>query len=242
MPSQPLRLLLDFLAEQGIELYLPARTPSLAPALIPSAVEGKGEEPSAPGASQHPPQEAQDALSQLRKEIGDCQRCPLAKTRTHLVFGEGNPSASLMFIGEGPGEEEDLQGRPFVGAAGELLNRMIAAMGYKREEVYIANVVKCRPPQNREPKPEEVACCLPFLEQQITIVNPKVIVTLGKCAAQSLLRTREPISKLRGKWQRYGGILLMPTYHPAYLLRNPGAKREVWSDLKRVMEALKGSL
>jgi len=180
-----------------------------------------------------------EALRALRERIGDCTRCPLWERRTHLVFGEGNPYATLMFIGEGPGEEEDLQGRPFVGAAGKLLTRMIEAMGFKREEVYIANVVKCRPPNNREPKPEEVHQCLPFLKEQIAIIRPRVLVTLGKCAIQSLLPTTKPISRLRGEWQEYDGIPVMPTYHPAYLLRNPSAKREVWQDLQKVLIALR---
>jgi DNA polymerase len=225
-----IRLLISYLKEEGIEIY--QRAGSSPPPPLPllenhPSSQGKVQEPS-PILS----------LKTLREKIGDCTRCFLSQGRTHLVFGEGNPTASLMFVGEGPGEEEDLQGRPFVGAAGRLLTRMIEAMGFKREEVYIANVVKCRPPNNREPKPEEIRQCLPFLKEQISIIRPRILVTLGKCAVQSLLSTTEPISRLRGRWQNYEGLPLMPTYHPAYLLRNPSAKREVWSDLQKVMEAL----
>ena len=179
------------------------------------------------------------ALDDLRKnEIGECTRCPLHKGRTHIVFGVGNPEAQLMFVGEGPGADEDAQGEPFVGRAGQLLTKMIEAMGLKRSDVYIANIVKSRPPGNRNPEPAEIATCLPFLKKQIEIIQPKVIVCLGKIAAQTLLQTEIPITKLRGQFQDYGGIQVMPTYHPAFLLRNPPMKKFVWEDLKKVMSLL----
>lgn len=180
-----------------------------------------------------------DSLESLRAVIGDCTRCKLAGGRKTIVFGVGNPSSSLMFIGEGPGEEEDLQGLPFVGRAGGLLTDIITkGMGLRREDVYIANVIKCRPPNNRNPELDEIAACEPFLRKQIALVKPRVIVALGKFAAQVLLRSRVPISKLRGIWSEFDGVPLMPTFHPAYLLRNPADKRLVWEDVKQVMERL----
>ncbi len=177
-------------------------------------------------------------LQMIRAEIGDCTRCRLHKGRTHLVFGVGNPNAALMFVGEGPGADEDLQGEPFVGRAGQLLTRMIEAMGLTRSDVYIANCVKCRPPGNRNPEPDEIATCIPFLKKQIEAINPRVIVCLGKFAAQTLLQTEIPITKLRGDFFDYGCTKIMPTYHPAFLLRNPNMKRAVWEDLKKVMSYL----
>lgn len=178
-------------------------------------------------------------LEELRAAIGDCTRCKLAGGRTNLVFGVGNPSARLMFVGEGPGRDEDLKGEPFVGRAGQLLTEIITkGMKLQREDVYIANVVKCRPPENRNPEPDEIAACQPFLERQIEIVAPKVLVALGKFAAQTLLATTTPISKLRGNWFEYHGVPLMPTLHPAYLLRNPADKRLVWEDIKQVITEL----
>jgi uracil-DNA glycosylase len=181
-------------------------------------------------------------LQELRAAIGDCQRCKLCSGRTHLVFGVGNPQAKLMFIGEGPGRDEDLQGEPFVGRAGQLLTDIITkGMGLRREDVYIANVVKCRPPENRNPEPDEVASCEPFLKRQIDIVRPEIIIALGKFAVQALLQTKAPITKLRGRWHSYHGIKLMPTFHPAYLLRNPGDKKLVWEDIKKVINEMSGS-
>ena len=184
-----------------------------------------------------------EAMDALRAELGaDCTRCKLhGLGRTQVVFGVGNPEADLMFVGEGPGADEDLQGEPFVGAAGQLLTKIIEAMGLTRQQVYIANVIKCRPPGNRNPEPDEVAQCEPFLFRQIDIVRPKVVVALGKFAAQSLLRSTEPISRLRGREYTYRNAILMPTFHPAYLLRTPSAKREVWEDMKRVMSILAGA-
>ena len=180
-------------------------------------------------------------LDELRTEIGDCRLCKLCTGRTHLVFGVGNPRARLMFVGEGPGREEDLQGEPFVGRAGQLLNDIITkGMSLKRDDAYIANVVKCRPPENRNPEPDEVAACEPFLKKQIDLVKPEIIIGLGKFAVQTLLQSKIPITKLRGSWHHYHGIKLMPTFHPAYLLRNPADKRLVWEDIKKVLKELRG--
>jgi DNA polymerase len=180
-----------------------------------------------------------DALAALRLDIGDCTRCKLhTMGRTQVVFGVGNPNADLMFVGEAPGADEDIQGIPFIGRAGQLLTKIIEAMGMTRDDVYIANVIKCRPPQNRNPEPDEVETCEPFLFRQIDIIQPKVIVALGKFGAQTLLRTLDPISRLRGRVFEYRGSKLIPTFHPAYLLRNPSSKREVWEDMKLVRRLL----
>ncbi len=180
----------------------------------------------------------QDSLESVEREVSVCRKCRLAETRTNTVFGEGSPRASLMFVGEGPGGDEDRMGRPFVGAAGRLLDRIIAAMGLRREDVFIANVVKCRPPGNRNPEPDEVEACLPYLHRQIDLIRPSVICALGKFAAQSLLECREPISRLRGTFREFRGVRVMPTYHPSYLLRNPDDKRLVWEDVQQVMAVL----
>jgi DNA polymerase len=181
----------------------------------------------------------QETLRSIRRDIGDCQRCKLAKGRTHIVFGVGNPAADLMFVGEGPGEDEDRKGEPFVGRAGQLLTEIITnGMGLRRSDVYIANVVKCRPPGNRNPEPDEIAECKPFLLSQIDTVAPKVVVALGKFAAHTLLDTTLPISKLRGRWFAFRGRRLMPTFHPSYLLRTPSEKKLAWEDIKLVMQAL----
>jgi len=178
-------------------------------------------------------------LEAIREEMGDCKRCTLCSTRTNIVFGSGNPQASLLFVGEGPGRDEDLQGLPFVGRAGQLLTKMISAMGFSRDEVYIANIVKCRPPENRNPKPDEIATCRPFLHQQIAAIHPRVICALGTFSAQTLLSTEARISDLRGKFHNFLGIKVLPTYHPAYLLRNPSQKKRVWEDLQLIMAELK---
>jgi DNA polymerase len=178
-------------------------------------------------------------LTAIREDIGDCTRCKLHTLgRTQVVFGVGNPDADLMFVGEAPGGDEDVQGIPFVGRAGQLLTKIIEAIGLQRDDVYIANVIKCRPPGNRNPEPDEVGTCEPFLFQQIDVIKPKVIVALGKFAAQALLRTDDPISRLRGRVFSYRGAKLIPTFHPAYLLRNPSSKREVWEDMKLVRSLL----
>ncbi|RJQ43835.1 MAG: uracil-DNA glycosylase [Nitrospiraceae bacterium] len=178
------------------------------------------------------------ALKALREEIGDCKRCKLSGNRKNIVFGEGSPDARLMFIGEGPGRDEDIQGRPFVGEAGQLLTRMITKLGLRREEVYIANIVKCRPPNNREPEEDEIATCRPFVERQIEIISPAVIVSLGRISAQSLLRVKTAISRLRGNFIEYNNVPVMPTFHPAYLLRNPKDKWKTWDDMQKVLERL----
>jgi uracil-DNA glycosylase len=179
-----------------------------------------------------------DTLLKVQTDLGDCTRCKLHRGRTKLVFGDGNPKAELVFVGEGPGRDEDEQGLPFVGRAGKLLTQMIEAMGLQRRDVYICNVVKCRPPENRTPEKDEVETCSPFLLRQLDVISPKVIVCLGSVAAQTLLETNRGISHFRGEWLDFRGRKLMATYHPAYLLRNPGAKGEVWKDLQKVMAAL----
>ena len=181
------------------------------------------------------------SLAVVREDLGECTRCKLSATRTNIVFGVGSETASLMFVGEGPGAEEDRRGEPFVGAAGQLLDRMIGAMGWTRDTVYIANIVKCRPPGNRDPEPDEVDECLPFLHRQIGAVAPRIIVALGKPAAHALLQTRAPIGALRGRFHSFRGIRpipVMPTFHPAFLLRSPDRKRDAWSDLKQVIDEL----
>jgi DNA polymerase len=181
---------------------------------------------------------ADDSLLKIQTDLGDCTRCKLHKGRNKIVFGDGNPKAELVFVGEGPGHDEDVQGLPFVGRAGKLLTQMIEAMGLRRKDVYICNVVKCRPPENRAPEKEEVATCSPFLLRQIDAIAPKVIVCLGSVAAQTLLETNRGISQFRGQWLEFRGRKLLATYHPAYLLRNPSAKSEVWKDLQKVMAVL----
>jgi len=176
------------------------------------------------------------SLEDLRGFIGDCIRCPLHKDRNNLVFGEGSPEARLVFVGEGPGREEDLADRPFVGEAGKLLTKIIGAMGLTRESVYIANVVKCRPPKNRDPEADEIQTCLPFLKMQLNLIKPEVICTLGRIAAQSLLGSEFTITPERGKWRSFMDIPLMPTFHPAYLLRHSSSKRQVWEDVKKIMK------
>lgn len=179
-----------------------------------------------------------ETLTAIRDDLGDCTRCPLCRSRTHIVFGEGSPHARMVFVGEGPGFEEDRSGRPFVGPAGQLLTRIIAAMKLTRESVYICNIVKCRPPDNRNPQPDEIRACLPFLKRQLAAIRPRVICALGGVAAATLLGTDTPISRLRGRFHDFMGIPLMPTFHPAYLLRNPDQKRKVWEDIQQIMTRL----
>jgi uracil-DNA glycosylase len=213
----------------------PAATPGRAGSAVASA-------PAAAPATSEPlvavARSHADALAAIREALGDCTRCKLHGGRTNLVFGVGNPNSPLMFVGEGPGADEDEQGIPFVGRAGQLLTQIIKAMGYERDQVYITNVVKCRPPDNRNPEPDEIASCEPFLHHQIDAIEPRVIVALGKFAAQTLLKTTDSISRLRGRFHRLGHAEVMPTFHPSYLLRNPAAKREVWEDMKQVMAKL----
>ena len=216
-------------------------TPVAAPAAAPAPPPTLASDPSAIDFDllTHPGVRETQTLEELRTVIGDCQRCKLASHRTHVVYGVGNPDADLVFVGEAPGHDEDVRGEPFVGAAGQLLTEIIVkGMKLRRADVYIANIIKCRPPQNRNPEPDEITACEPFLKQQLSLLKPKVIVALGKVAAQCLMRTRTPISRLRGEWTTYQGIPLMPTFHPAYLLRNPSDKRLVWRDIQQVMATL----
>jgi uracil-DNA glycosylase len=195
----------------------------------------KGSAPSRKKALPSPPPSSSPlTLEDVREELGDCRRCKLHSTRTNIVFGTGNPRAKLVFVGEGPGRDEDLQGQPFVGLAGQLLTKIIQAIQLTREEVYIANIIKCRPPGNRNPEPDEIKSCEPFLLKQLAAIRPRVICALGTFAARTLLQTEEKISLLRGRFHPYQGILLMPTYHPAFLLRNPNSKRDVWEDMKKI--------
>lgn len=184
----------------------------------------------------------EETWRKLEAEAKDCTACNLAKTRTQVVFGVGNHKARWMLIGEAPGEQEDLKGEPFVGRAGKLLDEMLFAIGTSRQEVYITNTIKCRPPNNRDPKPEEIQACRPFLEKQIELISPELILAVGRIAAQSLLETKAPLSRLRGKVHRYRGIPLVVLYHPAYLLRNPAAKRQAWEDLKLALRVEKPNL
>ena len=233
MDSSKLRAHLEFAAELGVAGV--SRDP---------AWRVRGDAASSLNASseEHPvafSRSAAEALVAVRTEIGDCTRCKLhAQGRRQIVFGVGNPEADLMFVGEAPGGDEDIQGIPFVGRAGQLLTKIIEAIDLKREDVYIANVIKCRPPGNRNPEQDEVETCEPFLFQQIDIIKPKVVVALGTFAARALLRTLDPISRLRGRVYDYRGAKLIPTFHPAYLLRNPASKREVWEDMKVVRRLL----
>jgi uracil-DNA glycosylase len=254
---------LEQLAEEGLE-GLPATTPAriaapkaAAPAVKPQARAASTPAPDDPSSraaaassprpasapiellSRYPGLEKTATLEELSAFIGDCQRCKLAPLRTHLVFGVGNPQADLMFVGEAPGADEDARGEPFVGRAGQLLTDIIErGMGLSRADVYICNVIKCRPPDNRNPEPDEVAACEPFLMRQIDLVRPRAIVALGTFAVQALLKVKTPISRLRGNWQEVRGVKLMPTFHPAYLLRSPGEKRLVWQDIQEVMKLL----
>lgn len=233
---------LDAAALRGLPQLSPAPTDVASPPQTATVVESFAPTAAAPAASiSSPVLSREQKIAQLAalelNEVRGCTRCGLCQTRKQTVFGEGDPDAAIFFIGEGPGENEDLQGRPFVGRAGELLNKMIAGMGLKREDVFIANIVKCRPPANRTPAPDEVAACTPYLVRQLEIVRPRVIVTLGLPATRYMLQTNLSMGKMRGQWQKWRGIALMPTYHPAYLLRSytPENRAAVWSDLKQVM-------
>jgi uracil-DNA glycosylase len=225
----------------SVQLAVPVETPQvrqdvLFPEIVSESVISRTKSASLPVL------EISDAsLEAIREDIGDCRRCKLHERRRTIVFGEGNTQAKLVFVGEGPGAEEDSTGRPFVGRAGQLLNKIIVAIGLKREDVYIANIVKCRPPNNRPPEREEVDTCEPFLFRQLAFIKPKVIVALGSPAFQCLARTRESISRARGEWRDLNGVRLMPTFHPAFLLRSPDKKREVWEDMKKVRDYLNES-
>lgn len=215
--AEAIRTVLEFYGALGFE-RLPLEIPSL------------GRNPT--------PEDKALALRELREAIGDCQRCGLCKGRKNLVFGQGNPDAELMFIGEAPGREEDIQGLPFVGDAGKLLTRLIKRMGFEREEVYIGNIIKCRPPLNRDPQEDEIHTCMPFIKEQIRIISPKVIISLGRVSAQTLVGLKTPISRLRGRFYEFEDTPLMPTFHPAYLLRNPRDKMLVWADAQKVLARL----
>jgi uracil-DNA glycosylase len=245
LESVPKRRIADTSPPQAVESSGPSETATttdlfghrIGPAAIPML-------PVIPGFSS-PPLSTGEKASQLKllneQHVAVCRKCRLCETRTNTVFGEGDADAKIFFIGEGPGENEDLQGRPFVGRAGELLNKWIAAMGLRREQVYIGNIVKCRPPGNREPAPDEVASCTPYLEKQLEIIRPPVIITLGRPAVQHMLQTKISMGKIRGQWNEWRGIKLMPTYHPAYVLRSYTyeTRAAVWSDLQLVMQELK---
>ncbi|MBZ5695201.1 MAG: uracil-DNA glycosylase [Acidobacteriia bacterium] len=212
---------------------------SSAPPLAPKSAAVPVFVPPTTGASLFEEHIEGDTLDRIRTDIGpNCTRCKLHKARTNIVFGVGNPKAQLVFVGEGPGRDEDEQGEPFVGRAGKLLTQMIEAMGLRRSDVYICNVVKCRPPENRLPEKDEIATCSPFLFRQLGVIRPKVICCLGSCSAQTMLNTNQGISRFRGEWFDYRGSKLIATYHPAYLLRNPPAKSEVWKDLQKIMAVL----
>jgi DNA polymerase len=242
-PREQLAEHATFLMELGID-GLSADPAWRAPAgLVTPAAAAPAEGAPAPApASPAPPGKPGGELPAIRADIGECTRCKLHRLgRRQIVFGVGNPHANLMFVGEAPGRDEDIQGIPFVGRAGQLLTKMIEAIGLTRDEVYIANVIKCRPPENRNPEPDEVAACEPFLFRQVEAIGPKVIVALGASAAQTLLKTLDNISRLRGRVYAYGGAQLIPTFHPAYLLRSPDRKRDAWDDLKKAKAILDGA-
>jgi DNA polymerase len=218
MMNDDLRKELTLLRDLGFT-HLDIRQPAAVPAVVEDS-------------------ESKTLLDELRAVAVVCVKCKLAKSRTQVVYGVGNPNADLMFIGEAPGRDEDLKGEPFVGRAGQLLTDIIKAMKLTRDDVYIANVIKCRPPENRNPEPDELEACHPYIQRQVEIIQPKVIVTLGRFALQSLTGKAYGISAARGNWLDYNGVKVMPTYHPAYLLRTPSAKKEVWADMKKVMEQL----
>lgn len=216
-PPNPLTEQLEFFRDLGVTEIFVRPAASGVPALVPGSMSD---------------------LTSLQKFIAGCPRCKLSKGRTNIVFGQGNPKAELMFVGEAPGRDEDEQGLAFVGRAGQLLTKVIEAIGRKREDVFIANVIKCRPPNNRNPEQDEVAACRPFLEEQIRLISPRVIVVLGTFAAQVILETDEPIGRLRGHWRTARGVRVMPTFHPAFLLRSPERKKDVWEDMKLVRDYL----
>ena len=235
---------LNVISGEELTLPMPARKPELPKATPPIATAPQKTSslqlpaPAGPSLFESLDKIAGDTLLKIRDDLGECTRCKLHGTRHKIVFGDGNPKAELVFVGEGPGADEDAQGLPFVGRAGKLLTQMIEAMGLQRKDVYICNVVKCRPPENRQPEEDEVKTCSPFLMRQIDAIAPKVIVCLGAVAAKTLLQTNRGISQFRGEWLEFRGRKLLATYHPAYLLRTPPAKSEVWKDLQKVMAVL----
>lgn len=222
------RIILEDLQEWGYDTIVPA---------APSAACNKESVDCESPACVHPAPHLL-TLEQLEQGLQGCSLCALSQERKSIVFGVGNPQADLVLVGEAPGREEDIKGYPFVGEAGHLLDKILFAMHLTRDDVYICNVIKCRPPKNRDPQPGEIFSCEPFLKKQLAAIKPKLILALGRFATQTLLQTKDPISRLRGQWHEYEGIDLMPTYHPAYLLRNPAGKREVWEDVKKVISKL----
>ncbi len=258
MPDNPhpvlleqLKAHLEYFAESGIDGFAPKAVSGALKlaASVRDKSKSRAPRPQQPAPSTQtslfaesgPASVRDSSLEEVRDDLGDCRRCKLCQDRTHIVFGSGNPQARLVFVGEGPGADEDRQGLPFVGRAGQLLTRMIEAIQMRRDEVYICNVVKCRPPGNRTPQEEEVAACSPFLVRQLAVLQPEVVCCLGLTAAQTLLQVRTPIGRLRGKIHSFRGARLVATYHPAYLLRNPAAKRDVWEDLKKIRSLLSSS-
>ena len=228
---EALRARVEYDRALGVSGY--PKSPPRPPGPVHAAPATEGDLFAAPGLARAA------SLADVRAEIGDCRRCKLCTHRTQIVFGVGNPNARLVFVGEAPGRDEDAKGEPFVGRAGQLLTEIITkGMKLRREDVYICNVIKCRPPENRNPEPDEVASCEPFLLRQLELIKPEVIVALGKFAAHTLLRETTPITRLRGRWSEYAGVKLMPTFHPAYLLRNPPEKKKAWEDLQLVMKEL----
>jgi DNA polymerase len=219
------------ITELPVTLAPPARTAA-------AALSARAAATTLPAQGAAPDAEPAVRLAQLAAAVHDCRKCGLHRGRTQVVFGTGDPAAALVFVGEAPGHDEDVQGEPFVGAAGQLLNRIIAAIGLRREQVYILNIIKCRPPQNRNPQPDEIAACWPILQEQLACLRPRIICALGTFAAQTLLQTEERISRLRGRFHKLGDIQVMPTYHPAFLLRNAQYKRAVWEDMQLVQRAL----
>lgn len=223
------RVVLEDLQDWGFETL-----PQMAETELPSCSVSQAEGPAAVSNCRA------ETLEELAARLQNCALCPLGEKRQNMVFGVGNQRAEVVLVGEAPGREEDEKGFPFVGEAGQLLDRILFSMRLSRQDVYICNVIKCRPPSNRDPQPEEIAACEQFLKLQLAAIRPRIIIALGRFAAQTLLQTKEPIGRLRGHWHEYQGISLMPTYHPAYLLRNPAGKRDVWEDMKLVLQRLKG--
>src|SRR5215472_1846931 len=228
---------LEFFRDIGVDTLDASSIPKRPPAAFGSSPPLEGESRARSGRQGVALEQGLNpamTLDSIRSEIGDCQRCKLAPTRTNIVFGSGNPRAELVFVGEAPGFDEDQQGLPFVGRAGQLLTKIIESINLKREDVFIANVLKCRPPENRNPEPDEVEACLPYLREQIRLIGPRIIVTLGTFATQAILETEIGIGRLRGRFHPMGSVRVMPTYHPAFLLRSPERKKDVWEDMKKV--------
>jgi uracil-DNA glycosylase len=237
MTNQDIIQQLEFFRDIGVQFVSILKPQSAAAAPSTNAILAAAQ-PETPSTVALTPAASIETLEEIRADIGDCQRCKLAPTRTTIVFGSGNPKAEIVFVGEAPGYEEDQRGLPFVGEAGQLLTKIIESMGIKREDAYICNILKCRPPGNRNPEPDEVFACSPFLKRQIAAIRPKIVCCLGKFAAQTLLQNGAPISRLRGEFHDIDGMRVIATFHPAYLLRSPEKKREVWEDMKAIRAEL----